>query len=89
MSTSNTDEVFRDAIGKSVIGFYTESREHAGHIGILVLSDGTGLAFGTGNGSHWTVGKEEVALRAAHRRDELERLERDLRDVLKTEAVLK
>lgn len=88
MSTSNTLEVFRESVGKTILGLYTEEREHAGRVVVLVMSDGTGLAFGTGNGSHWTVSKDDVEMRARQRREELQALERDLRDVLKSEAVL-
>lgn len=88
MSTANTLGVFREAIGRRIVGLYCESYEHAGRVVVLVLDDGTGLAFGTGNGSHWTVNAEDMARRVAARREELAQLEADMRDVLATEGVL-
>ena len=76
MATANTTEVFREAIGKTIVGFYTErDSDIAGRVMVLVLNDGSGLAFGTGNGSHWTVSAEDVAFRARQRREELRELE--------------
>lgn len=89
VTTSNTKDVFRWAVGKTVVGMYVEGvREHAGEIVVLVLSDGTGIAFGTGNGTHWCVSQEDVAFRAHQRRTELEQAERDLREALTLESVL-
>lgn len=87
MATSNTKEVFREAIGRRIVGLYTEQAEFAGVVVVLVLDDGSGLAFGTGNGTHWTVPPAEVKLRVRRRRAELELLTSDLRDVLALEAV--
>lgn len=88
-AVSNTKGVFRWATGKRVVGLYEDrTSEHAGRIYVLVLDDGTGIAFGTGNGSHWIVSADDVAARARARRVELQEMERDLRDVLATEAAL-
>lgn len=86
MATSNTKEVFREAVGKKIVGLYSECREIAGEIIVLVLDDGTGLAFGR-NGSHWTVTREEVRNRARQRQAELENVQRDLRDVMALEGM--
>lgn len=88
MATSNTTEVFREAIGRRIVGLYRETWEHPGIVVVLVLDDGTGLAFGTGNGSHWTVSRKEVERRAHERKRELLQLERELRDVMELEGVM-
>jgi len=89
LPTSNTKDVFRHATGKTVVGVYTEDgHEFAGDVVVLVLSDGTGLAFGTGNGSHWVVSPDDVTRRVRQRRQDLERAADDLRDALKAEAAL-
>ena len=64
MTTSNTRDVFRWAIGKRVIGVYFDAgrSERVIEVAVLVLDDGTGVAFAD-NGSHWTVDAAEVALR--------------------------
>lgn len=86
---ANTKDVFRSAIGKKILGVYWTPRMGAGsgEAAILVLDDGTGLAFHS-NGAYWTVNAEEVRSHAATRREELERLERDLRDIMVSEAAL-
>lgn len=77
------------SVTKRVIGVYFENGgESAGEVCVLVLDDGTGIAFG-GNGSHWTVSADDVARRAASRREELQQAQADLEEVLRLEAVLK
>ena len=71
-ATSNTTDVFRWAIGKTVVGIYTDRESDiAGRVVVLVLSDGSGIAFGTGNGSHWVVSRDDVVMRARQRRAEV------------------
>ena len=86
MAASNTKEVFREVIGKKVVGVYWERNDH-GEAAVLVLDDGSGLAFNH-NGSHWNVSAEDIALRVQHRRMELARAYADLNDILKVEGVL-
>ena len=87
MATANTKAVFREAVGKKIVGVYWETPGEYGQAVVLVLDDGTGLAFNS-NGSYWTVSVDEVRRCVRQRRQELERLERELRDVLATEAVM-
>lgn len=83
MATSNMKEVFREAVGRKIVGFYDDgAHEHAGTVYVLVLDNGAGLAFGTGNGAHYTVSAEEVERAVASRRAELERVTADLKDVV-------
>lgn len=86
---SNTKDVFRRAVGKKVIGLYFDrwSSELVGQVAVLVLDDGTGVAFAD-DGAHWTVTANDVAFRAHQRREELRRAEADLREVLALEAAL-
>jgi len=88
MATSNTLDVFREGIGQKIVGLYTENSQHAGKVVVLVLENGTGIAFGTANGSHWNIDPIDLHMRALARREELERLTADLRDVRKAEAAL-
>jgi hypothetical protein len=89
MTTANTKDVFRWAIGKTIAGMYREHSENAGEIVVLVLSDGSGLAFGTGNGSHWTYSADDVMRRVRQRRAELQNVERELRDAMVLEGALR
>lgn len=92
MATSNTNDVFREAIGRRIVGIYTDTASLAGDLHrhmVLVLDDGTGLGFSLTNGAHWTVPVSDVQRQVGSRRKELEALERDLRDVMATEGALK
>lgn len=85
MATSNTKGVFREVVGQRIVGFYEDDRpsEWAGAIYVLVFENGTGLAFGTGNGSHWSVTAEEVSRARSRLREDLERTQEALGDVLR------
>lgn len=87
MATSNTKEVFREAVGKRIVGLFTTHGEIAGTTTVLVLDDGTGVAVAS-NGSHWSLAKKEVKRRVYERRRELEALQADLRDVIASEGAL-
>lgn len=87
MATSNTIDVFREAVGRKIVGLYTEHHDIAGQIKVLVFDDGSGLAFGS-NGAHWSVDKHEIRQQVIRRREELERLQSDLHDVMVAEGTL-
>lgn len=82
MATSNTIAAFREIVGRKILGLYRD-----GSSVCLVFDDGTGFAFNTEHGSYWNIGRYEVAAKARDRREELERLQADLRDVVAAEGL--
>ena len=80
MSVSNTRECFSDRIGHKVIGVIFDIGKTPG-CKTLVFDDGYGLTI-SNNGSYWVESPSIIEQAIASKKQELERLQHDLEQIL-------
>ena len=79
MPASNTFDCFREFIGQKVLGVFQNPKSGEK---TLVFEDGRGLTF-SGQSTYWVTSAGDITLAVFHMRKDLEKLSKDLKDVIK------
>ena len=86
---SNTMDCYREFLGQRLVGLLANAQiaGSGARVTMLIFEDWRGLAL-CENGSYWVSNREDVRRAVRHRRDELTRIEHDLRAAVVIDRLL-